>query len=257
MRIACRSCRSSEPRLTVTTHTDARGERLWYLGGQLASDGVDAQRRGASKTCARGIGRVSAMARSLRRADRIVVRRSRGTPEQSAGRRPDQAYVATVANALICWPTKLALAPDLGDKVLAQLAAPSVSSSDASVTSRATGRHAAMASLTCSIANSANRLTRFVARLGAVAFGRTRAQVCRCAATAIDARLIGVVGGCARGRREPHRHRAGIRRQRGKAGRVAERGGATSGCCARKSEKLRSRNVALGFLAGTHAPQRA
>ena len=31
---------NSEPRMTVTTHTDARGAPLWYLGGQLASDGA-------------------------------------------------------------------------------------------------------------------------------------------------------------------------------------------------------------------------
>ena len=53
------------------------------------------------------------------------------SPSKAPDDRPDEAYVATVANALICWPTKLALAPDLGDKVIAHLAAPSISSSDA------------------------------------------------------------------------------------------------------------------------------
>jgi glycerol-3-phosphate dehydrogenase len=117
-----------EPRLTVTTHTDTNGERLWYLGGQLASDGVErdesAQQQHARadlKACLPWLDLSSARFESLRV--------DRAEPRQSGGRRPDEAYVAAVANALICWPTKLALAPDLGDKVLALLAAPSISES--------------------------------------------------------------------------------------------------------------------------------
>ena len=120
----------TEPRLTVTTHTDPNGERLWYLGGQLASDGVErddsAQQRHARdelKACLPWLDLSSARFESLRV--------DRAEPRQSGGRRPDEAYVAAVANALICWPTKLALAPDLGDKVLALLAAPSISESAA------------------------------------------------------------------------------------------------------------------------------
>ena len=120
----------TEPRLTVTTHVETNGERLWYLGGQLATEGAErddaAQQRHARdelKACLPWLDLASARFESLRV--------DRAEPRQSGGRRPDEAYVAAVANALICWPTKLALAPDLGDKVLALLAAPSISENSA------------------------------------------------------------------------------------------------------------------------------
>ena len=121
---------NTEPRLTVTTHTDANGAPLWYLGGQLASDGAA---RGDDEQLHHARAELAACLPWLDLSDAQLesLYVDRAEPEQSAGRRPDQAYVATVANALICWPTKLALAPDLGDKVIAHLAAPSVSSSDA------------------------------------------------------------------------------------------------------------------------------
>ena len=119
-----------EPRLTVTTHADANGERMWYLGGQLASDGAERSdeeqirhARAELAACLPWLDLTSAQLESL-----CV---DRAEPRQTDGRRPDEAYVAAVANVLVCWPTKLALAPDLGDKVLAQLAAPSNSSGDA------------------------------------------------------------------------------------------------------------------------------
>ena len=118
-----------EPRLTVTTHTDARGERLWYVGGQLASDGVDRsdedQVRHARAELAACLPWID-----LSRAHIESLCVDRAEPLQTGGRRPDEAFVASVANVLVCWPTKLALVPDLGDKVLTQLPAPSGSRSD-------------------------------------------------------------------------------------------------------------------------------
>ena len=116
-----------EPRLTVTSHIDAHGERLWYLGGQLASDGVD--RSGADQiTHARSELSACLPWIDLSSAHLEPLRVDRAEPQQNAGQRPDEAYVAAIANALICWPTKLALVPDLGDKVLARLPVPSISS---------------------------------------------------------------------------------------------------------------------------------
>ncbi len=112
----------SQPRLTITSHIDRSGARVWYIGGQLANDGVElntAAQIGRARTelaaCLPWIDLSTARLES--------VRIDRAEPRQSDGRRPDQAFVATVANVLICWPTKLALAPDLGDKVLAALSA--------------------------------------------------------------------------------------------------------------------------------------
>jgi glycine/D-amino acid oxidase-like deaminating enzyme len=110
----------TEPRLTVTTHVDARAQRIWYIGGQIAADGVgrdDAEQadhaRAELAECLPWIDLAGAHFESLRI--------DRAEPARLGGRRPVEAHVATSANVLICWPTKLALAPDLGDKVLAAL----------------------------------------------------------------------------------------------------------------------------------------
>jgi glycerol-3-phosphate dehydrogenase len=110
----------SEPRLTVTTHTDHSGERVWYVGGQIASDGVtrtDAEQARHAQTeltaCLPWLDLADAQFESLHV--------DRAEPQQHGGRRPDAAFVAATGNVLACWPTKLTLAPDLGDKVLAAL----------------------------------------------------------------------------------------------------------------------------------------
>lgn len=47
---------------------------------------------------------------------------NRAEPAQSGLVRPDTAFLTAVHNVLVSWPTKLALAPDLSDQVLAELA---------------------------------------------------------------------------------------------------------------------------------------
>ena len=112
-----------EPRLTVTSHLDTRGEWLWYLGGQLASDPVDRSTdehllfaRAELAACLPWL--------DLSTAPLEPLHIDRAEPLQQHRRRPDEAFVATVGNVMVCWPTKLTLAPDLGDKVLAALTIP-------------------------------------------------------------------------------------------------------------------------------------
>ncbi|MCZ6709462.1 MAG: FAD-dependent oxidoreductase [Gammaproteobacteria bacterium] len=115
--------RSPEPRLTITSHADGK-HWLWYLGGRLASDGVDmdsdalvAHARAELKACLPWI--------SLDDAQFSTVRVDRAEPKQSGRQRPDEAFACASGNTLICWPTKLSLAPDLADKVLGLLKPPS------------------------------------------------------------------------------------------------------------------------------------
>lgn len=111
-----------EPRITVTSH-ERRGHRVWYLGGQLASSGAgrsDAQQhavaRQALADCLPWLDLADAQMRS--------VRVDRAEPKTALGLRPDEAFVARHGSVIIAWPTKLSLAPDLGDKLLACLDAP-------------------------------------------------------------------------------------------------------------------------------------
>ncbi|MFJ3446677.1 NAD(P)/FAD-dependent oxidoreductase [Pseudomonas sichuanensis] len=110
-----------KPRITVTTHPAADGQWVWYLGGDLAeADGVArepaAQIAAAQKEVA---GLLPWVDQSLIRW--ATLRIDRAEPGQSGLVRPDNAFLAEQQRLLVGWPTKLALAPDLTDRVLASL----------------------------------------------------------------------------------------------------------------------------------------
>ena len=120
--------RRPEPRLTITSlpdGTDASGNRkwLWSLGGQLATDGVS---RSAAEQCRQARRELETCLPWLdwRTAQFASFRIGRAEPRQPGNRRPDQAFAQAQGNCIVCWPTKLTLAPDLGDKVLALMPKP-------------------------------------------------------------------------------------------------------------------------------------
>jgi len=114
-----------EPRMTITSHPDpqASGRWLWYLGGALATDGVsrtdEAQIAHARRELDRCVPWVD-----WDGAELTCLSLDRAEPAQTSGHRPDEAFVAEARDVLVCWPTKLTLAPDLGDRVLARLDPP-------------------------------------------------------------------------------------------------------------------------------------
>ncbi|MGE8360850.1 NAD(P)/FAD-dependent oxidoreductase [Pseudomonas sp.] len=110
-----------KPRITVTTHPAADGEWVWYLGGDLAeADGVArdeaAQVRAAQQEVADLLPWVDQSATRW-----ATLRVDRAEPAQSGLVRPDNAFLAEQDRLLVGWPTKLALAPDFADRVLATL----------------------------------------------------------------------------------------------------------------------------------------
>lgn len=111
-----------EPKLTITTHRDTDGAPVWYVGGSVATRDAasSAERiRATRRELAAQLPWIdfdSARFRTIA-IDRAEVR-------QSSALRPDQAFAAPtdrVTNVLVCWPTKLTLAPDLGDRAIAWL----------------------------------------------------------------------------------------------------------------------------------------
>lgn len=108
-----------KPRITVTTHPAADGQWVWYLGGDLAeADGVArepaAQIAAAQKEVASLMPWVDQS--QMRWA---TLRIDRAEPAQSGLVRPDNAFLAEQQRLLVGWPTKLALAPDFADRVMA------------------------------------------------------------------------------------------------------------------------------------------
>lgn len=111
--------RSAEPRLTITTHRRADGT-CWSLGGALSTQGVQRSAREQADVaraelaaCLPWLGLPA-----LHVETRII---DRAEPRTPGGTRPDTAFVHHEAGVFTCWPTKLTLAPDLGDRVLAAL----------------------------------------------------------------------------------------------------------------------------------------
>ncbi|NIP13808.1 MAG: FAD-dependent oxidoreductase [Pseudomonadales bacterium] len=120
--------RRPEPRLTITSHPD--GDRwLWYLGGQLATDGVQLDAPDLIDRARRELGACVPWL-SWDDAQFETLRVDRAEPEQTRGGRPDEAFAAATGSCVVCWPTKLSLVPNLGDKVLPLLSPPTNTPAD-------------------------------------------------------------------------------------------------------------------------------
>ncbi|MBC3474747.1 NAD(P)/FAD-dependent oxidoreductase [Pseudomonas taiwanensis] len=110
-----------KPRVTITTHPAADGQWVWYMGGDLAeADGV------ARDPAAQIAAAQKEIAHLLPWVDQTLLkwatlRVDRAEPAQSGLVRPDNAFLADQQRLLVGWPTKLALAPDFSDRILASL----------------------------------------------------------------------------------------------------------------------------------------
>ncbi|WP_101674724.1 FAD-dependent oxidoreductase [Alloalcanivorax mobilis] len=107
---------SNKPRLTVTSHEMPDGDLVWYLGGDLAERGVqrsDAQQLQAARD------ELATLFPWLdfSAAGFAVLDVARAEPRQHGLSKPDNAYARRERNLIVTWPTKLTLAPDLGDRV--------------------------------------------------------------------------------------------------------------------------------------------
>lgn len=109
---------SNKPVLTVTTHDCPDGNVVWYLGGDLAEQGVE---RSDDAQLAAGRAELNKLFPWLdfSTAQLATLDVVRAEPRQQSLVKPDNAYARRDKNLIIAWPTKLTLAPDLGDRVMA------------------------------------------------------------------------------------------------------------------------------------------
>ncbi|MCK0154108.1 FAD-dependent oxidoreductase [Alcanivorax sp. S6407] len=109
---------SNKPVLTVTTHDCPDGKTVWYLGGDLAEQGVE---RSDEEQLAAGLAELDKLFPWLdfSKAQLATLDVVRAEPKQQSLVKPDNAYARRDRNLIITWPTKLTLAPDLGDRVMA------------------------------------------------------------------------------------------------------------------------------------------
>ena len=108
-----------EPELTVTTHGPAL-----YVGGEVASAGAGGKGGGPRDDAERIELARALLSEHLPGVDftgaifKVVVARRAEPAAAPLG----DAFVARRGNAFVCWPIKLSLAPQLGDRLLAALA---------------------------------------------------------------------------------------------------------------------------------------
>jgi len=111
----------TKPRITVTTHPAADGQWVWYMGGDIAeSEGVAREPAEQIATAKKEIAQLLPWI-DLSTTQWATLRVDRAEPLQTGLTRPDNAFLAEEGRLLVGWPTKLALAPDFSDRVIASL----------------------------------------------------------------------------------------------------------------------------------------
>ena len=119
---------SVNPRITITSSEDKKGNIVWYLGGQLAEDGINRTAQEQIREAKKELASLmlwldfSVMQWSTLNIDRAE-------PKQKEGQRPSTSFCYEEKNVITTWPTKLALTPNLANDVLKQLEKQNVSKS--------------------------------------------------------------------------------------------------------------------------------
>lgn len=111
---------SLTPRLTVTSHPCENGEVAWYLGGELAEQGVERSDR-EQIACAGQLARSLFPWVDFSGARWSCLRINRAEGAETGQHRPDSVFVRSTGNFLVVWPTKFTLSPALADEVCATL----------------------------------------------------------------------------------------------------------------------------------------
>ena len=116
--------RETTPRLTISSHPAGPGEQVWYLGGTLAEDGVGLAAEALIARARNELAELLPWVEFGADARWGTLPIDRAEPRQRGLLRPDQAFADWAdcpGNALIAWPTKLTLCPNLAQRVAAQL----------------------------------------------------------------------------------------------------------------------------------------
>lgn len=112
---------SRNPRLTITTHPTRDGEKIWYVGGELADEGALRDERLQIEQAQRELKELLPWV-DLRGSRYKTVKMDRILPAGDRSLfRPDNAFVQGIGNNIVTWPCKVTLAPNLGRQVLAFL----------------------------------------------------------------------------------------------------------------------------------------
>ena len=109
-------------RLTITAHREMDGRTVWQIGGQIAETGVSQDERTLVSRAKSEI-EATIPGIDLKQVQWSTYRVDRAEGATASGARPEMSQMICEGNILTVWPTKLALAPVLAERV-ADLLAP-------------------------------------------------------------------------------------------------------------------------------------
>lgn len=116
---------SLTPKLTVTSHRDADGNVVWYLGGEIAESGVGKD-EGSQVEAAKEILSKLFPWVDFENTKLHCFAIDRAEANVNNNYRPDNAFFIEESKVLVAWPTKLTLTPNLADRIIEHLASSDV-----------------------------------------------------------------------------------------------------------------------------------
>lgn len=108
---------SKRPRLTITTHFSHDGHTIWYLGGELAEEGVKRDSHAQIQATKSELQQLFPWL-DFSGAEFASFMIDRAEAKQKKNLKPESVFVKHIENLTVAWPTKLALAPKLADNIL-------------------------------------------------------------------------------------------------------------------------------------------
>jgi glycine/D-amino acid oxidase-like deaminating enzyme len=115
---------ADKPRITFTTHASIDA-KTWYLGGQLAETGVARNETEQIEFAKTELAALMPWI-DFSNCEFSTFRVDRAEAGGETRLRPDTPYVRRHGNVIVCWPTKLTLAPMMGDMFMKLMTAPKV-----------------------------------------------------------------------------------------------------------------------------------
>jgi hypothetical protein len=106
--------------MTITTHYDSEGCTVWYLGGQIAEEGVERDHARQIAATKKELGELFPWL-DLTTIQWGTLPIDRAEPKTSDGSRPDNVFAEELDGVITAWPTKLALAPRLAKVIIEKI----------------------------------------------------------------------------------------------------------------------------------------
>lgn len=107
------------PRLTISSHATEDGKNVWYLGGDLATEGTALSDEVLIENAKAELKDLFPWL-DFSKSEWTVLYVDRAEPKQKGLIKPDKAFAETAkesGNVIVSWPTKLTLAPNMSDEV--------------------------------------------------------------------------------------------------------------------------------------------